>query len=103
MHLKQMYNCFFTLLLTLFCVPGPTFMGVNNGWQRLLQTEDNRDRGSDHVQPRGRGHGEFMAQMAFRELRILSRSWISFINNCSNGILSGHDILLSEDWFLLDA
>ena len=43
-------------LLTMF--PGSAFMGVNYGREYLLQTEDNGDRRSGHVQSGGRGDGE---------------------------------------------
>ena len=38
--------------------PGSAFMGVNYGWERLLQTEDYGDRWSGHVQSRSRWDGE---------------------------------------------
>ena len=38
--------------------PGSAFMGVNYGRECLLQTEDNGDRRSGHVQSRGQRDGE---------------------------------------------
>lgn len=43
---------------------GSTFMGVNHGWECILQTEDNRDGWFDHVQSWGWGNGECLAQIA---------------------------------------
>ena len=47
----------FTDIVKMFS--GSAFMGVNYGWECLLQTEDNRDRRSGHVQSRSWGDGEF--------------------------------------------
>ena len=51
-----MNDCSLTDIVKMF--PGSAFMGVNYGWECLLQTEDNGDRRSGHVQSRGRGNGE---------------------------------------------
>ena len=54
--IQSINDCSSTDIVKLF--PGSAFMGVNYGWECLLQTEDNGDRRSGHVQSGGRGDGE---------------------------------------------
>ena len=75
-----MHYCYFTLIDVMFA--GFAFMGVNHGWECLLQTEDNRDGWFDHVQSRGGGNGEYTAQIAQilrnKKKYILSYIFLSF-------------------------
>ena len=67
-YLFKNYSYFYPLLLlySYYCnmFVGSAFMGVNHGWECLLQAEDNRDGWFDHVQSRGWGNGECLAQIA---------------------------------------